>query len=208
MATKTNQHYVDNTKFRNALIDYRNSYLDAIRELVKYLEDEYFNVPVEDVKIRKRKVEVFFADETVSFNTKTEEFSHITSKFKKPRMSNYIGKCFMLIAGNIANLPCFRGYPFIDDMISDALENMVMYAHNYDDTVSPYAFSYFNIYAYRCFFRKITAEKKLITMWNRYVDSASWETFFEGNYDSVDDIPGLEQIRVMSSPDKKLRKFA
>lgn len=204
MAKKTT-HYVDNAKFKSAMTEYRNSYFRAIDRACEILSES--GKKVVGLKIRKRKVEITYEDGVVSYKCGMPEYMETIKAFDKPRMSNYIGKCFMLIATNIATLPCFRSYPFLDEMISDALENMVTYAHNYDAEISPYAFSYFNQFTFRCFCRRITTEKQRITNWNRYVDSATWEAFFSGNCESINDIPNLEQIRFTSAPDKKSRQI-
>ena len=54
----------------------------------------------------------------------------------KPGVNDYIGKCFMDIAENLAKKPNFANYPFKDEMIGDAVENCIMYATNFNPTKS------------------------------------------------------------------------
>ena len=50
----------------------------------------------------------------------------------KPRITNYLGSCFLKIATHLSFKPNFVNYMFKDDMISDGIENCVQYIHNFD----------------------------------------------------------------------------
>ncbi len=50
----------------------------------------------------------------------------------KPRITNYLGECFLKIATHLSYKPNFVNYMFRDDMISDGVENCVQYIHNFD----------------------------------------------------------------------------
>ena len=78
----------------------------------------------------------------------------------KPRLPEYVGKCFMMIAENLSHRPNFIGYSFRDEMISDAIENCVMYADNFDPAKSSNPFAYFTQIVYYAFLRRIQREKK------------------------------------------------
>ena len=59
------------------------------------------------------------------------------SDLPKPRITNYLGECFLKIATHLSYKPNFVNYMFRDDMISDGIENCVQYIHNFDpETVS------------------------------------------------------------------------
>ena len=45
----------------------------------------------------------------------------------KPRITNYLGECFLKIATHLSYKPNFVNYMFRDDMISDGIENCVQY---------------------------------------------------------------------------------
>ena len=47
----------------------------------------------------------------------------------KPRITNYLGSCFLKIATHLSYKPNFVNYMFRDDMISDGIENCVQYIH-------------------------------------------------------------------------------
>lgn len=78
----------------------------------------------------------------------------------KPRLPEYVGKCFMMIAENLSHRPNFLSYSFRDEMISDAIENCVMYADNFNPDKSKNPFAYFTQIVYYAFLRRIMREKK------------------------------------------------
>ena len=45
----------------------------------------------------------------------------------KPRITNYLGECFLKIATHLSYKPNFVNYMFKDDMICDGIENCVQY---------------------------------------------------------------------------------
>jgi hypothetical protein len=79
---------------------------------------------------------------------------------EKPPVSDYIAKCFIMIAEHLAQRPNFINYPFKEDMIGDGIENCISYAHNFDPEKSKNPFSYFTQIIYYAFLRRIEREKK------------------------------------------------
>ena len=73
---------------------------------------------------------------------------------------NYIGECFLKIANHLSRKPNFIGYTFRDEMISDGIENCVMYFRNFDPEKSKNPFAYFTQMIYYAFLRRIMREKK------------------------------------------------
>ena len=82
----------------------------------------------------------------------------------KPRISEYIGSCILLIAERLATKPRFMNYSFKDEMISDALENCFLYFDNFDSDKYSNPFAYFTQIIYYAFHRRISKEEK-----NRYI---------------------------------------
>lgn len=78
----------------------------------------------------------------------------------KPRIPEYIGQCFMLIAENMSHKYNFLSYTFRDEMVADAIENCVMYADNFNPSKSKNPFAYFSQIVYYAFLRRIQREKK------------------------------------------------
>ena len=79
---------------------------------------------------------------------------------EKPRISNYIGECFLKIANGLSYRPNFINYTYRQEMISDGIENCLQYIHNFDPDKSKNPFSYFTQIIYYAFIRRIQKEKK------------------------------------------------
>ena len=79
---------------------------------------------------------------------------------EKPRLSNYIGGCFLKIAEHLSRKPNFISYSFREEMISDGIENCIQYVDNFDPDKSKNPFAYFTQIIYFAFLRRIMKEKK------------------------------------------------
>lgn len=77
-----------------------------------------------------------------------------------PGIPNYIGECFLKIADHLSRKPNFVSYSFRDEMISDGIENCLMYFRNFDPNKSKNPFAYFTQIIYFAFLRRIQKEKK------------------------------------------------
>ena len=73
---------------------------------------------------------------------------------------NYIGECWMKIAEGLSHKPNFISYTYRDEMISDGIENCLMYFENFDPLKSSNPFAYFTQIIYFAFIRRIQKEKK------------------------------------------------
>tara|TARA_A100001388_G_scaffold78557_1_gene56298 strand:- start:478 stop:1041 length:564 start_codon:yes stop_codon:yes gene_type:complete len=113
MAKQKTVHYVDNKKFHQAMIEWKEQCKDA------------------------------------------EE-----SGSEPPRISNYIGECFLKIANGLSYRPNFINYTYRQEMISDGIENCLQYIHNFDPEKSKNPFAYFTQIIYYAFIRRIQKEKK------------------------------------------------
>ena len=83
---------------------------------------------------------------------------------EEPRLSNYIGECIWKIANKLSCKPCFLNYSYRDEMISDAIENCILYFNDYDPNRGSNSFEYFTQVIYFAFLRRINKEEK-----NRYI---------------------------------------
>lgn len=91
-----------------------------------------------------------------------------------PRIPEYIGKCILLICENMGKRWNFSAYSFRDEMVSDAVLNLIKAVDNFDPTKSNNPFGYFSRIAWRAFLRRIEDEShetyiKLKNMENLYV---------------------------------------
>jgi hypothetical protein len=109
----------------------------------------------------------------------------------EPKITNYIGSCFLKIAEGLSHKPNFFSYTYREEMVMDAVENCIKAIMNYDikkatRTGLPNAFSYFTQISYYAFLRRIAKEKKQQEIKERYIDYAGADAFadFDGNCDS------------------------
>lgn len=79
---------------------------------------------------------------------------------EKPPVTHYIGECFLKIAQHLCYRPNFINYTYKHDMISDGIENCLMYIHNFNPEKSKNPFAYFTQIIYYAFLRRISKEKR------------------------------------------------
>ena len=96
----------------------------------------------------------------------------------KPRISNYIGECFLKIANHLSYRPNFVNYMFKDDMICDGVENCVQYVDNFDPEKSKNPFAYFTQIIYYAFLRRIQREKKQLEIKNKIIERSGYDEVF------------------------------
>jgi hypothetical protein len=75
----------------------------------------------------------------------------------KPIVSDYVAQSLMILARKIARKPGFSQYPFIEDMIGDAILCCFKNLHNFDPK-RPTAFPYFTQIVHYSFIQRILRE--------------------------------------------------
>ena len=93
----------------------------------------------------------------------------------KPRITNYLGSCFLKIATHLSYKPNFVNYMFRDDMISDGIENCDQYIHNFDPEKSRNPFAYFTQIIHYAFLRRIQKEKKQLDIKNKIIEKTGFD---------------------------------
>ena len=88
----------------------------------------------------------------------------------KPRITNYLGECFLKIATHLSYKPNFVNYMFKDDMICDGIENCVQYIHNFNPEKSTNPFAYFTQIIHYAFLRRIQKEKKQLEIRQKLIE--------------------------------------
>ena len=134
MPPKKKQHYVDNKKF--------------LEEIVKYRE------AVETTKLQDRP---------------------------KPRITHYLGDCFLKIATHLSYRPNFINYMYKEDMISDGVENCVQYIDNFDPAKSKNPFAYFTQIVYYAFLRRIAKEKRQMDIRDKLIEKNGYDQVFHSD---------------------------
>ena len=92
-----------------------------------------------------------------------------------PRISNYLGDCFLKIATHLSYKPNFVNYMFREDMIGDGVENCVQYIHNFNPAKSSNPFAYFTQIIYYAFLRRIQKEKKQLEIKTKIIEKTGYD---------------------------------
>jgi hypothetical protein len=118
--------------------------------------------------MRQKKITVHyvdnkkFYDEILKYREKVEQAK--TQGKEEPRLPEYIGECIWKIANKLSTMPRFINYSYRDEMISDGIENCIMYFRDYNPEIGQNPFAYFTQIIYYAFLRRIGKEEK-----NRYI---------------------------------------
>ena len=97
----------------------------------------------------------------------------------KPRITNYLGSCFLKIATHLSYKPNFVNYMFKDDMVCDGIENCVQYIHNFDPAKSSNPFAYFTQIIHYAFLRRIQREKRQLEIKNKILEKSGYQEVFD-----------------------------
>lgn len=107
---------------------------------------------------------------------------------KPPRIPEYIGSCFLMIAKNLIKKPNFYNYPHKEEMVSDGIENCCMYFHNFNPNKTQNPFAYFTTIIYYAFLRRIQKEKKQLYMKQKLFEhSVTFNEMFDVSDQDMDE---------------------
>lgn len=113
----------------------------------------------------------------------------------KPKVSNYLGDCFLRISNHLAYKPNFVNYMFKDDMICDGIENCIQYIDNFD-TNRTNPFAYFTQIVYYAFLRRIAKEKRQLEIKSKIIERSGFsEVFAADTSDLGNDFSDLNSIK-------------
>ena len=93
----------------------------------------------------------------------------------KPRITNYLGECFLKIATHLSFKPNFVNYMFKDDMVCDGIENCVQYINNFNPEKSKNPFAYFTQIIHYAFLRRIQKEKKQLEIKTKIIEKTGFD---------------------------------
>ena len=96
----------------------------------------------------------------------------------KPQVSRYIGECFLKMATHLSYKTNFINYIFVDEMISDGIENCITCVSNFDPDKSNNPFAYFTQVIYYAFLRRIEKEKKQLEIKNKILEKTGFNEVF------------------------------
>ena len=101
----------------------------------------------------------------------------------RPRITNYLGECFLKIATHLSYKPNFVNYMFREDMISDGIENCVQYIKNFNPEKSSNPFAYFTQIIHYAFLRRIQKEKRQMDIRSKIIERSGFEEVMSGDGD-------------------------
>ena len=101
----------------------------------------------------------------------------------KPRITNYLGECFLKIATHLSYKPNFVNYMFKEDMICDGIENCVQYINNFNPEKSKNPFAYFTQIIHYAFLRRIQKEKKQLEIRQKIIEKSGFDEVFVADED-------------------------
>jgi hypothetical protein len=120
-----------------------------------------------------------FLEEMVKYRNLILELK--TPEEERPRVPEYIGICLFKIATHLARKPNFANYTFKEDMISDGVENCLLYIDNFNPDKSNNPFAYFTQIIYYAFLRRIQKEKKHLYIKYKCMDNEIITCLVENN---------------------------
>ena len=106
----------------------------------------------------------------------------------RPRITNYLGECFLKIATHLSYKPNFVNYMFREDMICDGIENCVQYIKNFDPDKSRNPFAYFTQIIHYAFLRRIQKEKRQLDIRSKIIERSGFDEVMtaDGHYNASD----------------------
>jgi hypothetical protein len=105
----------------------------------------------------------------------------------KPVITEYLGECILLIASKLAAKGNFNGYSFKDEMISDAIENCILYFDKFDHEKYSNPFAYFTQIVYFAYLRRIAKEKHQFLLKHKIIQSVGNKVLdLQGHDDDIE----------------------
>ena len=151
-----------------------------------------------------------FLEEIKKYKVRVKEAEE--KGLEKPRITEYLGECIQKIAEKLSYSPEFINYTYKQEMISDGIENCIMYFDNFDPDKNPEnfrsgkisPFNYFTQIIYFSFQRRITKEEK-----QRYIKYKYLQENIIGNHDfaELDGFDPLQNQKMYENIDIFMQKF-
>ena len=116
----------------------------------------------------------------------------------KPRITNYLGECFLKIATHLSFKPNFVNYMFKDDMVCDGIENCVQYINNFNPEKSKNPFAYFTQIIHYAFLRRIQKEKKQLDIKTKIIEKTGYDEVMVVEDVQVEVLQTIIQLKIIS----------
>lgn len=125
----------------------------------------------------------------------------------RPRIPEFAGECIWKIANKLSTSRNFVVYPYREEMISDGIENCILYFHNFDPIKYKNPFSYFTQIVYYAFLRRIHKEKKQMYIRHKAMMNQSHEGLAEAGMDGDDDHGLTSGFDTMMNENNRINDF-
>lgn len=141
-------HYVNNKELFKEFEKYHAIKMKKLTEFRENLLSEFGLLDEEHLKSESKKVQ--------------KDFNKAMKAFTAPPLTNKIGEAIMNISHRRCYSPRFVNYApnWKEEMVSDAIETCVRYAHNFDPNKSNNPFAYLTQLVTNAIFQRIKKEHK------------------------------------------------
>ncbi len=118
-----------------------------------------------------------------------------------PDPPRYVSECLLKIVYGMATKNNFKNYTYVDEMIADGLENVVVALSSFNPDKSDNPFGYFSIVVFYAFVRRIAKEKRQTYIKYKVTEQMSLtndleKSFEHGESSAIKDI--LENDKMMT----------
>lgn len=121
---------------------------------------------------------------------------------ERPELPRYISESILKVCHKLASRFNFANYPFRDEMVGDAIENIYRYVDRFNVNKSENPFGYFSLIAFRAMVRRIKEEKKKAAVKYHYlINSGIMDTIQTQQHDDAEDYQGMLQLYQMNAND-------
>lgn len=115
--------------------------------------------PVKSTRVKKHYVNnAEFLQAIISYKEKLADTRR--RNVPDPPLPNYIGECLYNIANRLALKGNFVNYSYREEMVSDGIENCLIYFNNFNPEKTSNPFAYFTQIIYFAFLRRIHKEQR------------------------------------------------
>lgn len=160
-----------------------------------------------------------FSTAVVEYCTAVREAK--SNEEKVPTVTNYIASCFLKIAEGLSHKGNFVRYTYREEMVMDAVENMLKAIENYNIEAAtrsgkPNAFAYFTQISWFAFLRRIEKEKKQQNIKLKYIAEADvmeflTESLEDDGYSPQQSSPFIDSLRMridaVKSADHEFKEY-
>ena len=161
-----------------------------------------------------------FSNAVVEYCTSVREAK--SNEEKVPIVTDYIASCFLKIAEGLSHKGNFVRYTYREEMVMDAVENMLKAIENYNIEAAtrsgkPNAFAYFTQISWFAFLRRIEKEKKQQNIKMKFIAEADVVQFLsesleDDGYTSQQASPIIDTLRMrmdaVKSADHEFKAYA